>query len=223
MLRLPAACAVLCVLLAGCGSSVISRVDREDSGPGFAQHVVKLSDAQNITEMRMTESSLHGVVTLWAVANHGFRESSGLSKLPVIIQAGHSLYIRFPVASANGPVTKPAGCYTLQHFSSDVRVSADVLPAMYRIYRVAGQTAYFTSTQRLAGAIVANGKPGAPHLGRVSEYGYFRFNSRGLATSEEIEDRLPGRVFVTHRTYSYPKAVPASVTIEPPANICKHG
>jgi hypothetical protein len=223
ILRATAVCAGLSALVAGCGSSLISQVDREDSGTGFAEQVVKLSDSQDITEVKETATGAKGHATLWTDSSLGFREWLGLNDQPELIELARDLYVSsFKRIGERG--IGPRGCYDQSRLSLLPKISADVLPLTAKVYRVSHQTAFFRSSPQVyspATFIGSSKTTGRSAIDLAPEHGYFRFNARGLATYEVITTN--GMAGTTSLVYSYPKALTAKLMTKPPANICNPG
>jgi hypothetical protein len=195
-----AICAVVVTLLSGCGSSLISRVDREDSGIGFAQHVLKLSEARKLIVNREFFQDRQ-VATLTTVGSRRIQETKTKVGF-VFLQIGNVLYFARPGQA----------CYTERRVAGSY-VEDAFLPAgaavRTQIERVVHGRIYFVSDLRL----------GRGRIVRGFERGSLSFNKDDLIAARAT-DLGPHSGSSIISSYSYPKQIPSDVITTAPTNLC---
>jgi hypothetical protein len=220
ILIVSAICAVFAALLTGCGSTAVKTSgSHTNSGMVLARRVLKVSESQNITEVKQTVTGAPRSSLLVTVMNLKLRESLGPGGTPEMLQLGKHAYLRSAVqlhkTKGHAELMTDKQCYAAIGTVWPT-LSVDVLPAGAEIYRVAGNTVYFKS-----GALEKGRKQ--RDVARAPGDGYFRFNSDDLATYEVIVESTPMLTLKVRTTlaFSYPKAAPRDLMTKPPTNICK--
>jgi hypothetical protein len=213
-----AICAVFAALLAGCGSSgVQTSASHANSGMALARHVLKVSESQNITEVKQAVTGAPRSSLLVTVMSLKLRESLGPGGTPEMLQIGKHAYLMSAVqlhrTKGHAELLTDKQCYAAIGTVWPT-LSVEVLPAGAEIYRVSGDTVYFKST-------AAKGKKQSD-IARAPGDGYLRFNSDDLATYEVIKSTpRPTLKVRTTLAFRYPKTAPADLMTKQPTNICK--